>query len=91
MAKTAEYGAADLDVMAAAVGAVITPPAHLTDHEKRVYLIEAGIAFHLASKVGRLFSAYKRGLVPSNDTWDDLVCYGAMGSKVRSTGVWVVE
>jgi hypothetical protein len=90
--RASEYGQASLDVTAAGIGALIDPPAHLTtDFERRVYLLEAAIAFHALSKVGRLFAAYKRGQIPSNDTWDDLTAYPAMATKIRSTGLWVVE
>lgn len=89
VAKSLDYGSADLDVMAAGVGAVIEAPPGMPDHERRIYLIEAAIAFHMLSKVGRLFSAYKGGKIPSNDTWDDLTCYAAMAAKVRTTGFWI--
>lgn len=85
VSKAAEYGAGDLDIMAAAMELLL--PADTAD--RRSMAREMALAFYLLGKVGRMFSAYQRGVQPSLDSWRDAEAYAKMGIKVRETGVWV--
>lgn len=82
--KSLEYGSADLNVMGSAM-------LHLIPKERRSQQLglEMAIAFYALGKVARLFGAYERGELPSEDTWFDLAIYTRMAMRVRETGRWV--
>lgn len=82
--KAVEYGASDLDVMAAAMVLLLPEPMR----DRRVGL-EMAVAFYALGKVARLFGAFEQGKLPSDDTWHDLGVYCRMAQRIRETGAWV--
>lgn len=82
--KAVEYGAADLEVMGAAM-------LHLVPKERRSRQtgLEMALAFYALGKVARLFGAFERGDLPSEDTWFDLGVYCRMAERVREFGEWL--
>jgi len=93
--KAEEYGSADLEIMGQAMQGLYLaatqngPGEETTDSEtlRRVGL-EMAIAFYNLGKAARMFGAYTRGTVPSDDTWHDAVVYPMMARRVRDTGRW---
>lgn len=82
--KAIEYGAADLKVMGKAM-LCLMPGGE--DQPERVGL-ELAIAFYALGKVARVFGAFERGAVPSDDCWEDLGIYCRMAQHVREEGRW---
>jgi hypothetical protein len=82
--KAVEYGAADLEVMGVAM-------LHLVPRERRSRQLglEMALAFYALGKVARLFGAFERGDLPSEDTWFDLGVYCRMAERVREFGEWL--
>ena len=82
--KAVEYGAADLEVMGSAM-------LHLVPRERRSRQLglEMALAFYALGKVARLFGAFERGELPSEDTWFDLGVYCRMAERVREFGEWL--
>lgn len=82
--KAVEYGAADLEIMGTAM-------LHLVPRElrSRQLGLEMALAFYSLGKVARLFGAFERGVLPSEDTWFDLSVYCRMAQRVRETGEWL--
>jgi hypothetical protein len=82
--KAVEYGAADLEVMGSAM-------LHLVPREKRSRQLglEMALAFYSLGKCARLFGAFERGELPSEDTWFDLGVYCRMAERVRQHGEWL--
>ena len=87
--KAIEYGAADLKVMGKAMESLIVGKGSMVEGEvpERVG-IELAIAFYALGKVARLFGAYERGELPSDDCWADLGIYTRMAQHVREKGRW---
>jgi hypothetical protein len=85
-AKAEQYGGADLDVMAAAISALIpdTGAEAIAPNQG----MEAAIGFYLLGKVSRLTGAWNKGQDPSYDTWRDATLYSYMGRIVRKLGAW---
>lgn len=86
--RAAEYGSGDLEVMASAME-LVAPQNGLDLEARRAFCREMSLAFYLLGKVGRMFSAYQHGRVPSTDQWRDAEAYAKMAQKVRDTGLWV--
>lgn len=84
--KAVEYGAADLEVMGTAMLHLI--PRDLRSRQKG---LEMALAFYALGKVARLFGAFERGELPSEDTWFDLGVYCRMAERVRQTGEWLPQ
>lgn len=82
--KAVEYGAADLEVMGTAMLALL--PESKRDRRKG---LEMAVGFYALGKVARLFGAYERGELPSDDCWHDLAVYCKMAQRIRQTGRWV--
>lgn len=82
--KAIEYGAADLKVMGKAMLCMMEGG---ESQPERVG-IELAIAFYALGKVARLFGAFERGAVPSDDCWQDLGIYCRMAQRVRESGGW---
>lgn len=49
---------------------------------------EAAIASYLAGKLNRVLASLSRGLLPSEDSWDDFARYAMMARYVRKFGRW---
>jgi hypothetical protein len=84
--KAVEYGAADLRVMGKAMECLVAGKGQEPKPER--YGIELAIAFYALGKVARLFGAYERGELPSDDCWADLGIYCRMAQHVRDRGRW---
>lgn len=82
--KAIEYGAADLKVMGKAMLCLIPGG----DEQPERVGLELAIAFYALGKVARIFGAFERGGVPSDDCWDDLGIYCRMAQHTRETGRW---
>ena len=67
--KRAEYGSFDLEMMGHAMDAI-------SKNEGDGY--EQALGFYLLGKVSRVFGAWHRGEMPSDDTLKDLVTYAMM-------------
>lgn len=88
--KAAEYGAADLDIMATAMVALAGDKLDgATDDEKMQYGRYAACAFYALGKAARIFGALERGVLPNPDSEFDLEIYSVMMARVRETGRWV--
>lgn len=88
--KAVEYGAHDLDVMAAGMIALVADKlAGATDAEKMQWGRYAACAFYELGKVGRMFGALAEGKLPKEDTEFDLEVYSVMAARIRQTGKWV--
>jgi hypothetical protein len=86
--KAAEYGSADLEIMGKAMEALYHGASELDPESRRRVGIEMAIAFYLMGKSARMFGAYARGTVPSDDTWHDATVYPMMARRVRDSGQW---
>lgn len=84
--KAELYGAADLQVMADAMGVMI--PSIAGDNGLK---LQAAVAFYTLGKVARVIGALRDGRSPSEDTWYDTHIYGLMGLKVYQTGCWLEQ
>lgn len=82
--KAIEYGAADLKVMGKAMLQLMPGG----DEQPERVGLELAIAFYALGKVARLFGAFERGAVPSDDCWSDLGIYCRMAQHVREVGRW---
>lgn len=87
--KAMEYGSADLKIIGEALLLAMPKLAEgLTLEERQKVGQELGIAFYLLGKTSRLFGAYERGRLPSDDTWFDIGIYAKMARRVREAGEW---
>lgn len=84
--KAIEYGAADLKVMGKAMECLMEKKNEEVRPER--VGIELAIGFYALGKVARLFGAYERGELPSDDCWADLGIYCRMAQRVRESGGW---
>lgn len=102
MAKRAEYGSADLRIMASALREMLPDPelSELRDafgngeyggmeqQDDEGYYIEAAIVFYVLGKVSRIVGALSEGRVPSLDSWHDITVYSMMARRTRNSGGW---
>jgi hypothetical protein len=82
--KAIEYGAADLKVMGTAMLRLMKDG----DNQPERVGLELAVAFYALGKVARLFGAYERGELPSDDCWADLGIYCRMAQHIREAGRW---
>ncbi|HXJ63681.1 MAG TPA: hypothetical protein VNN79_07990 [Actinomycetota bacterium] len=88
--KAAEYGAADLDIMAVAMVALAGEKLDGADEAERMaYGRFAACAFYAMGKAARIFGALERGVLPGPDSEFDLEVYSVMMARIRETGRWV--
>lgn len=88
--KAAEYGAADLDIMAQAMVALAGEKlADANEEERLTYGRYAACAFYAMGKAARIFGALERGVLPGPDSEFDLEVYSVMMARIRETGRWV--
>jgi len=52
---------------------------------------QAGVAFYIQGKVGRMLGALAQGRAPSGDTWLDTGVYARMAQRIQETGGWPGE
>lgn len=88
LSRAHEYGSGDLEIMAAAMdrmfpSGIVTDPGH-----RAIVAKEMVCAFYALGKIGRMWSAYEAGQVPSTDNWFDIEGYAKMAQKIRETGTW---
>lgn len=87
--KAVEYGAADLEIMGAAMQSLFPGiDAYSSAHQAAIGR-EMAVGFYALGKVARLFGAYQRGELPGEDCWFDLSVYSIMARRIRETGRWV--
>lgn len=86
--KAVEYGSSDLKAMGQQLVALHPGVEGMDAAERERVGQEMAIAFYLLGKVTRLFGAYERGGVPSDDTIHDVTVYSMMFRRVRSEGGW---
>lgn len=86
--KAIEYGSSDLKAMGAQLVALHPGVDAMGAEERDRVGSEMAIAFYLLGKVARLFGAYERGGLPSDDTIHDVTVYSMMFRRVRETGGW---
>lgn len=86
--KAIEYGAADLKVMGKAMECLLPEKGMRKEEIPERVGIEMAIAFYALGKVARVFGAFERGAVPSDDCWEDLGIYCRMAQHVRERGCW---
>lgn len=86
--KAIEYGSTDLEAMGVQLVALHPNVEAMNADERSRVGLEMAIAFYLLGKATRIFGAYQRGGVPSDDTWHDLTVYSMMARRVRETGGW---
>lgn len=88
--KAAEYGAADLDIMASAMIALAGEKLKGASEEERMqYGRYAACAFYAMGKAARIFGALERGVLPNPDSEFDLEVYSVMMARIREFGKWV--
>jgi hypothetical protein len=86
--KAVHYGAADLDVMGAAMASLL-PLDGADDDERAMMGRYAAVAFYILGKISRMFGALEQGRLPAEDTEFDIKVYAMMASRIRETGRWV--
>lgn len=85
LAKAAEYGALDLQIMGASLAEVVP---NLGEDAPPASKLQAAIAFYLLGKVSRVLSALAEGKPAPTDSWLDAEVYSMMGAYVQEYGRW---
>ena len=86
--KAVQYGAADLEIMGAAMQALLPIDGADAD-EKAMMGRYAAVSFYMLGKVARIFGALEQGKLPNPDSEFDLEVYAVMAARIRETGRWV--
>lgn len=95
--RAIEYGAHDLQVMGAAMLALLPPEAYERfvkenpDMDSSTFGQCMAIAFYQLGKVARVFGSMMQGQWPRDDTEYDLRVYSFMFEHVKEHGEWKVE
>lgn len=88
--KAIEYGAHDLEIMGTGLASLVEQQLRGSDQfEKERFGQYAAVAFYLFGKISRMLSALQQGVLPKDDTEDDIIVYGFMAKRIRETGRWV--
>jgi hypothetical protein len=85
IAKSIEYGGADLRIMGAAMRELANGVRWEPTEQEA---LEMALGFYLLGKVARMFGAWAKGRSPGSDTPFDTEIYSQMFQKVRETGRW---
>jgi hypothetical protein len=88
--KAVTYGAHDLEVMGAALMALVPAFNRWPEDKKRAIGMEMACAFYSLGKISRMFGQYSQGQPAQDDHWFDLTVYANMARTIRETGDWSV-